>query len=96
MLDKIDKNFYILGGNGLEWYEKGINTNKQYKISKRNTYYCAKNKCLFSRRPYLDLKEVKILKESDVLENIIKGIMTRFEIKAVKHEKPLFGFNVRF
>ena len=39
-----------------------------------------------SCRPYLDIKEVKILNESDVCENIKKEIINGFGIKAVEHK----------
>ena len=35
-------------------------------------------KCLLSRRPCLDVKEVEVLSESDVLKNIQKEIITKF------------------
>ena len=34
--------YVLLGWNGLERYGKGMAVNKQYKIGKKNTYYCAK------------------------------------------------------
>ena len=37
--------------------------------------------------PCLDVKEVEILSESDVLENIQKGIMIGFGTKAVEHKE---------
>ena len=40
--DKTDKKLCILGRKELEWYGKGMTTNKQYKTDQRNTYYCAK------------------------------------------------------
>ena len=72
--DKTGKKLYILEENGLEWYGKGTATNKHYKIGKRNTHYCVKSRCLLSPRTYLYVKEVKILRESDALENIKKGL----------------------
>ena len=44
-------------------------------------------KNILSRRPCLDVKEIEILSESDVLENIQKGIVTGFEIRAVEHKE---------
>ena len=46
-------------------------------------------KKILSSRPCLDVKEVKILSGSAVLENIYKGIITGFGIKAVEHEEWL-------
>ena len=68
LLDKTDEKLYILGRN--EWYGKVTSTTKQYKIGQRNTYYWAKKRCILSRRPHLDIKEVKILTKSDVPEDI--------------------------
>ena len=36
------KYIYFRRECGLEWYEKGTATNKQYKIDQRNMNYCAK------------------------------------------------------
>ena len=46
-----------------------------------------KKRCILSRRPHLDIKEVKILTESDVLEEIKVGIETGFEVKIVEHKE---------
>lgn len=43
-------------------------------------------RCLFGRRPYFDLKKDEILNKSEVLEDIKKGLITGFEITAVKHK----------
>ena len=85
MFDKTDKKLYIFGGSGFNWYGKCAATNKNYKIGQRKTYYCAK-RCLFGRRPYFDLKKDEILNKSEVLEDIKKGLITGFEITAVKHK----------
>ena len=69
----------------MEWYGNGTTTNKQHKIGQRN----AKERCLLSCRPYLDVKKGEILSESDVFENIKKGIKTRFQIKAIEHNEWL-------
>ena len=76
-----------IGLNELGWYRKVTVTIKQCKIARRNTYYCAKKEMHTCRRPHLDIKEVKILTESDVLEDIKMGIETGFEVKIVEHKE---------
>ena len=71
----------------LEWYGKVAITTKQYKISQRNTYYCAKRRCILIRRPHLDIKEIKIITKSDVPEDIKMGIETEFGVKLVEHKE---------
>ena len=46
-----------------------------------------KKRCILSRRPHLDIKQVKILTESDVPEEIKIGIETGFEVKFVEHKE---------
>ena len=58
--------------------EKVRATNKQYKIEQNNTYYFAKERCLLSRRPHLDIKEVEILTQFDLTDDIKIVIETKF------------------
>ena len=69
-------NQYGLGRD--KWYGKVTTTTKQYKIDQRNTYYWAKKRCILSRRPHLDIKEVKILTKSDVPQDIKMRTQTEF------------------
>ena len=85
--DKTDEKLYNLGRNELEWYGKVATTTKQYKIGQRNTYYCAKRRCILIRRPHLDIKEIKIITKSDVPEDIKMGIETGFGVKLVEHKE---------
>ena len=62
LFDKTAGKIYISGRN--DWYGKVTNSTKQYKIGQRNTYFWAKKRCILSRRPHLDIKEVKILTKS--------------------------------
>ena len=50
-------------------------------------YYCAKKRCILSCRPYLDIKEVKILTKSNAPENIKMGIETEFGVKVLEHKE---------
>ena len=84
-LTKPKKKIYHLGRN--ERYGKVINTTKKDKIGQRNTYYQAKKRSILSRRPYLNIKEIKILTKSDVPEHIKIGIKTEFEVKVVEHKE---------
>ena len=70
-----------------ERYGKVVTTTKQYKIGQRNTYYWAKKRYILSRRPHLDIKEVKILTKSDVPEDIKMGIKPEFGVKVVEHKE---------
>ena len=54
-------------------------TTKQHKIGQKNMYYCAKRRCILIRRPYLDIKEKKIITKSDVREEIKMGIKQSLE-----------------
>ena len=74
--EKTNKKLYILGRN--EWYRKVTTTTKVCKIDHSNTYYWTKKRCIFSRRPHLDIREVKILTKSYVPEDIKMGIKTEF------------------
>ena len=87
MFDKTDEKLYILGRNELEWYGKVATTTKQYKIGQRNTYYFAKRRCIVIRRPHLDMKEMKIITKSDVLEDVMMTIETEFGGKLVEHKE---------
>ena len=87
MFDKTDEELYILGRNELEWYGKVTTTTKQYKIGQKGTYYWAKKRCIPSRRPHLDIKEVKILIKSDVPEDTDIGIKTEFGVKVAEHKE---------
>ena len=87
LFDKTDEKIYILGRNELEWYGKVATTTKQNKIGQRNTYYCAKRRCILIRRPHLDIKEIKIITKSDVPEDIKMGIETEFGVKLVEHKE---------
>ena len=84
LFDKTDEKLYILGRNELEWYGKVATTTKQYKIGQKNTYYCAKRRCILIRRSHLDIKEIKIITKS---ENIKMGIETKFGVKLVEHKE---------
>ena len=50
-------------------------------------YYCAKRRCILIRRPYLDIKEKKIITKSDVREEIKMGIKTEFGVKLLEHKE---------
>ena len=63
--DKTYKKLHILRDIWLKWHGRGTTTHKQCKRGQRNTFYCAKYSCLLSHRPYLDVKEVEILSESE-------------------------------
>ena len=62
-------------------------TTKQYKIDQRNTYYCAKRRCILIRRLHLDIKELKIITKSDVPEDIKMGIEAEFGVKLGEHKE---------
>ena len=62
-------------------------TTKQHKIGQKNMYYCAKRRCILIRRPYLDIKEKKIITKSDVREEIKMGIKTEFGVKLLEHKE---------
>ena len=62
-----------------------INNKKQPKGAR--TTVPKKKRCLLSCRRYLDLKEIEMLKISDVLEDVNNGIITGFGIKAVEHKE---------
>ena len=85
LFNKNDKKLYILERS--EQYGKITSTTKQYKIGQRNTYCWAKKKCILSRRPHLDIKEVKILTKSDIPEEIKMGSKTDFGVKVVEHKE---------
>ena len=87
MFDKTDEKLRILGRNELEWYRRVTTTTKQYKIGQRSTYYWAKKRCILSRRPHLNIKEVKTLTKSDVPEDNKMGIKREFEVKGVEHKE---------
>ena len=87
MFGKADEKLYILGRN--KWYGKVTTTTKQYEIDRRNSHYRAKKRCILSRRPHLDIEEVKILTKSDVPEDIRMVIKTDFEVKVVEHKERL-------
>ena len=87
LFDITDGKLYILERNELEWYEKIATTTKQYKIGQRNTYYCAKRRCILIRRPNLEVKEIKIITKSDVLEDIKMESETEFGVKLVEHKE---------
>ena len=84
MFDKTDAKVYILGRNELEWYGKVATTTKQYKIGQRNTYCCAKKRCILIRRSHLGTKETKIITKS---EDIKMGIETEFGVKLFEHKE---------
>ena len=44
---------------------------------------------MLSRKPYLDIKEVKILTKSDVPEDIKMVIKIEFEVKVVENKERL-------
>ena len=85
MFDKTKKKLYHLGRN--EQYGKVINTTKKDKIGQRNTCYQAKKRSILSRRPHLNMKEVKILTKSDNPEHIKIGIKTELGVKVVEHKE---------
>ena len=87
MFGKADEKLYILGRN--KWYGKVTTSTKQYKIDRRNSHYRAKKSCMLSRKPYLDIKEVKILTKSDVPEDIKMVIKIEFEVKVVENKERL-------
>ena len=62
-------------------------TTKKYKIGQRNKYYCAKKGCILICKPHLDIKEVKIITQSDFLEDIKIGIETEFGVELVEHKE---------
>ena len=66
LFDKTDEKLHILGKN--ERYGKVTTT-----IGQRNNYYWSKKRYILSRRPHLDIKEVKIFIKSDVPEDIKRG-----------------------
>ena len=70
-------------------YGKVGTTTKQYKIDQRNTYYCAKRRCILIRRPHLDIKKIKIITKSDVPEDMKMGIETEFGVTLVEHKDQL-------
>ena len=87
LFDKTDEKLYILGRNELEWYRKVTTTTKQYKIGQRNTYYCAKRRCILIRRPHVDVKEIKIITKSDVPEDIKMRTEAEFGVKLGEHKE---------
>ena len=68
LFDKTDEKLYISGRNELEWYGKVATTTKQYKIGQKNTYYCAKRRCILIRRSHLDIKEIKVITKSEDMD----------------------------
>ena len=50
-------------------------------------YYCAKKRCLFSRRPNLYVKEFEILSKYYAVEDIKKRNITGYGIKSVEHKE---------
>lgn len=66
----------------LKLYDKVTTTDNQCKIGRKKTYSCAKKRYLLSRRPYLDVKEVEILTQSDVPEDM--EIETKVRVKVVE------------
>ena len=69
---------------GTEKLQSPLNNAKQSQGTRTTV---SKKRCILSRRPHLDIKEVKILTESDVLEDIKMGIETGFEVKIVEHKE---------
>ena len=66
---------------------KSYNHHQTMQNRSKEHLLLAKKRCILSRRPHLDIKEVKILTKSDVPEDNDMGIKTEFRVKVVEQKE---------